>query len=668
MTEAKPAATAADMTAANPFVGLRRFDITDSHLFFGRDEQTYELLRRLRLMHFLAVIGPSGCGKSSLIRAGVMAALRDGFLADDGDWRLVTLQPGNGPLQAWIDALRPHVRPGTPDDAIVSNPAAALDSARGPIAILVDQFEELFQFVARTGRADEARAFVDSIIRAAAPDARLYTILTMRSEYLAQCAEYPLLADGINSGLHLVSRMTPAQVREAIVTPVHKAGAAITVALANRLADEAARTPDGLPVLQDALMRMWANRAPFEPLGDASLGTAGSLGELLNDHAEQVYAALSPEQKAATEKLFRCITEMTEEGNVVRRATEFDRIAAGTGVPGPTLRSVVDAFEREGFLVVTPSGEGRSPLIDISHEAIARQWRRLGSKDPLATGWIVKESRQRAALLQVERAAKEWADNAQATDFLFKGLRLENAVRHIDGREAHLSETGRRFLTTSQTRDARRRWMTPKVLVPAITAVVLIVGLALFSANQRIERQADAIRAATAEAQRQVEASRAAAAETVLRIEQLERSPDPLPPPPPPQPSPTKKPPVTTLPNPTGVQTVAPPVNPDPAPQAQLPPRVYIQIRDESQRAQAVTAAEALRKEKFVVPGIEVVTVGPPVTELRYLQDDEEDDARRAVAVLANVDVQATLRLVRLKGRSRDRHYELWLAPPASAR
>ena len=514
MTSVPPGGPAAAPAASNPFVGLRRFDLTDSHLFFGRDEQTYHLLRRLRLMHFLAVIGPSGCGKSSLIRAGVMAALRDGFLADDGDWRLVTLQPGNGPLEAWVDALRPYVRPGTADEAIVADPAAVLDTRTGPIAILVDQFEELFQFVARTGRTNDARAFVESIIRTGAPDARVYTILTMRSEYLAQCAEYPLLADAINSGLHLVSRMTPAQVRDAIVMPVHNAGAAITVALTNRLADEAAREADGLPVLQHALMRMWASRAPFEPLGESPLGTAGGLGEFLNDHAEQVYGSLSPGQKAAAEKLFRCITEMTGEGNLVRRASELDRIQASTGVPPGTLRDVVAAFEREGFLVVTTSAEDRPPLIDISHEAIARQWRRLGSKDPVAPGWIVKEARQRAALLQVERAAREWTDNAQETDFLLKGLRLENAVRHIDGREAQLSEAGRRFLAASQTRDARRRWMTPKVLVPAITALVLIIGLALFSASQRQQRAVEEARAAQEDAR--------GMAETELRIQQLD--------------------------------------------------------------------------------------------------------------------------------------------------
>ena len=70
----------------NPFHGLRRFETEDSALFFGRDEQTYEVLRRLRLLHFVAVLGPSGCGKSSLIRAGVLAALQAGYMADDGPW------------------------------------------------------------------------------------------------------------------------------------------------------------------------------------------------------------------------------------------------------------------------------------------------------------------------------------------------------------------------------------------------------------------------------------------------------------------------------------------------------------------------------------------------------------------------------------------------------
>jgi hypothetical protein len=414
------------------------------------------------------------------------------------------------------------------------------------------------------------------------------------------------------------------------------------------------------------MMRMWASRAPFEPLGESPLGTAGGLGEFLNDHAEQVYGALSPEQKAAAEKLFRCITEMTDEGNLVRRASELDRIQASTGVPAAILRGVVAAFERQGFLVVTPSAEGRSPLVDISHEAIARQWRRLGSKDPVAAGWIVKEARQRAALLQVEHAAKEWTDNAQGSDFLFKGLRLENAVRHIDGREAQLSEAGRRFLTASQTRDARLRWMTPKVLAPASTALVLIIGLTLFSASQR-QQQA-------------LEASRAAEAETQLRLEQLERSgsapPQPAPEPPAPSPpevptaAPTQKTPETATPPDTATAAAPrPPTLPAQPPlvlpQVRVSSRVYIQIRDESQRGQATRIAEALRRARFIVPSIVVSSLGPPVNELRYLQPEEESEARRAAKVLAEQKVAVKLRFVQLRERSRARpfHYELWLAP-----
>src|SRR6266850_2417126 len=55
--------------AANPFPGLRPFESTETHLFFGRDGQSEELLRRLKRTRFLAVVGTSGSGKSSLVRA-----------------------------------------------------------------------------------------------------------------------------------------------------------------------------------------------------------------------------------------------------------------------------------------------------------------------------------------------------------------------------------------------------------------------------------------------------------------------------------------------------------------------------------------------------------------------------------------------------------------------
>src|SRR5437867_1662326 len=94
------------MGAPNPYVGLRPFEVNDSHLFFGRRVQTAELLEDLHRHRFLGVVGSSGCGKSSLIKAGLITALRGGFLIEDRDqWSIARLTPGDSPLENLAGAL-----------------------------------------------------------------------------------------------------------------------------------------------------------------------------------------------------------------------------------------------------------------------------------------------------------------------------------------------------------------------------------------------------------------------------------------------------------------------------------------------------------------------------------------------------------------------------------
>jgi len=64
----------------NPFPGLRPFAFEESHLFFGRDGQSEQLITKLGATRFLAVVGTSGSGKSSLVRAGLMPSLLGGFM------------------------------------------------------------------------------------------------------------------------------------------------------------------------------------------------------------------------------------------------------------------------------------------------------------------------------------------------------------------------------------------------------------------------------------------------------------------------------------------------------------------------------------------------------------------------------------------------------------
>src|SRR5262245_28503670 len=91
---------------ALPYPGLRPFRADEAAIFFGREQQTDELLARLQQHRFIAVTGPSGCGKSSLIKAGLIPALRAGFMAAAGSrWRFCEIRPGQQPIAALAGAL-----------------------------------------------------------------------------------------------------------------------------------------------------------------------------------------------------------------------------------------------------------------------------------------------------------------------------------------------------------------------------------------------------------------------------------------------------------------------------------------------------------------------------------------------------------------------------------
>ena len=94
--------------------------------------------------------------------------------------------------------------------------------------IVVDQFEELFRFAGAAGtarREDDAAAFVKLLLEASAQrELPIYVVLTMRSDYIGDCARYRGLPEAVTDGLYLIPRMTREQRRAAIVEPVRVGG------------------------------------------------------------------------------------------------------------------------------------------------------------------------------------------------------------------------------------------------------------------------------------------------------------------------------------------------------------------------------------------------------------------------------------------------------------
>ena len=103
----------------DPYPGLRSFEPEEAPIFFGRNDETAELVRWVveKDRRFVAVIGSSGSGKSSLVKAGLVPALREWPSAVT---RLTDV--GGDPFRALFIKLEPHLSPSR-RPAFRANPA-----------------------------------------------------------------------------------------------------------------------------------------------------------------------------------------------------------------------------------------------------------------------------------------------------------------------------------------------------------------------------------------------------------------------------------------------------------------------------------------------------------------------------------------------------------------
>lgn len=427
----------------NPFPGLRPFESQESHLFFGREGQTEAILDRLRRTRFVAVVGPSGSGKSSLVRAGLLPALFGDFTTT---WRPVLFRPGSRPITRLAEALaQPRVlfpgMPATqpdPEDRILLEAtlrrsstglaeawAGMLASGKADrserLLVLVDQFEELFRFESQNRReaADFVRLFLHAIDLAT--EGGIYGMITMRSDHLGHCESFRDLPEAISRGLYLIPRMLREQRRRAIEGPMKVSGGRLEPALVTRLLNEAGDDPDQLPVLQHALMRMWE---PGVPLGLEHYERIGGLAEALDRHLEELYARLTPEQQAAAAEIFRRLTDSGSDGRGVRRPTPFGELVE---LAGPETQAVLEVFRAPGCtFLMPPAPQPLTPdtVVDLSHEAMLRHWKRLQE-------WAEEETRWGRTLKRLAEDAEGWR---QGKHELLRDPRLSLAEEWRDER------------------------------------------------------------------------------------------------------------------------------------------------------------------------------------------------------------------------------------------
>ena len=279
-------------------------------------------------------------------------------------------------------------------------------SQQGNLLIVVDQFEELFRFKKATketkGR-DEAAGFVKLLLEAAKQEEEsIYVVLTMRSDFLGDCAQFRDLPEALNDGQYLIPRMTQDQRREAITGPVAVGGGTITPRLVQRLLNDVGDDPDQLPILQHALMRTWKewekDKKNGNPIDIQEYEAVGGLSDALSNHAQDAYDTLPDQRsKAIAEKLFKCLTEKGPDNREIRRPTTVKQIAAVANAEPNEVIDIINHFRSEGrSFLMTPDSKDlhEDALVDISHESLIRQWKTLRK-------WVEEEADSRATYLRI---------------------------------------------------------------------------------------------------------------------------------------------------------------------------------------------------------------------------------------------------------------------------
>lgn len=420
---------------AKPFPGLRRFETSERRIFFGRDGLSDVLLEKLRATRFVAVVGTSGSGKSSLVRAGLLPALQGGFMMSAGsNWRIALFRPVNNPIgnlaQALFEAgMSPDIKEAAKTDHCAGIEETLRRSSLGLIEvvrragmspdenllIVVDQFEELYRFEPDTKvehPKEEASAFVKLLLEAAQQTKlAIYTILTMRSDYLGESAQFWGLPEAINKGQFLIPRMDNDEQREAIIGPVRVFDAKISAPLVNRLLNDAGDNPDQLPILQHAMMRTWdywqKHRGDSEQIDIKHYDNkeVGGMEHALSLHADEAYNELTEAQQHIAEKMFKRLTEKGTASREGRLPAMLEEIKDITQAEMKDVTTVIEVFRTEGrSFLMPPVPRSLTPdtLIDISHESLIRNWGRLRD-------WVEEEADSAKVFLRIRDDALRYS-------------------------------------------------------------------------------------------------------------------------------------------------------------------------------------------------------------------------------------------------------------------
>ncbi len=442
---------------ASPFRGLMPFRKAHADLFFGRDAEIAAFVERLREVALVAVVGPSGAGKSSFVQAGVLPRLES-----LGPWETLVLRPGSNPFLAIAGRLQQDTvstesvpLSADADEALVqerrdlaqrlrAEPALLgrllrerAQRNKGRIALVVDQFEELFTLVEDP---DDREAVSRALLYAGDdPEGALRVVLTLREDFLGRLAAFPDFVSEVSRGIVVIRTPGAEALDETLTQPLSRVGYRFEDdRMVGEMVAEVAHEQAGLPLLQFAAQRLWEGRdRDAKVLRRATYESIGGVAGALADHADQVLAGLMGDAERAAREVL--VSLVTPEGTraTVREQQLIERVGAGAEEAVAHLVASRLVVSRRALV-----GDTALSLLELVHESLINRWEQLRR-------WREESLDDVNLLADLQAAVEQWQRRGKRAEDLWRGLSLAEAVDWRKRTTRPLTEELSQFITRS---------------------------------------------------------------------------------------------------------------------------------------------------------------------------------------------------------------------------
>ncbi|HSC86895.1 MAG TPA: protein kinase [Polyangiaceae bacterium] len=495
-----------------PYTGLRAFQEEDAACFFGRNSEIAAMVARVFDYPMLAVVGPSGSGKSSLIRAGVLPALR----SSGTSWQMLVVRPGPQPMvalatmlhslsetfaqagEALVDpmnlAIRLRLEPGYLGQVL----RKLAQHISGKCLLFVDQFEELYTLC----DSPEQRKAFTQCLAGAADDAvsPVRLMISVRSDFLGRLSEDNQFMSEISRGLFFLGTPGREPLRQALVQPAEMVGYRFeSEQIVEEMVSKLESTPGALPLLQFTAFQLWERRdAGRKLLTRQSYEAIGGVSGALATHADQVLAKQSPEARMICRALFLQLVT-PERTRAVRELDDLYELVTDRTV----LRQVLDDLVQSRLLVLNTGGGNGRATIEIVHESLIGAWLTLRR-------WLEESHEDGMFLEQLRAAARQWVNKNKDSGLLWTGEMAEELFGFRKRYKGELADTVKAFADAVQSA-ALRRVRVKKLLTLAgvgtllgLLAAAAVALVVISQARKQAEQNETVARQAEVQAQQRL--------------------------------------------------------------------------------------------------------------------------------------------------------------------